>query len=103
MSKIDWDIINSFLERTTFFVDAHDRYEVFAEYRKANGCLHFHPVNSKDFEATLRMWYRNQTGECSIPSLQPVLQYIQDEAIFSEDLDEVSLTYLPPPFPVMRA
>ena len=89
MSALNWEIIKSLLSEIAFFVDKHDRYEVYAEYQKGKGVTHFHPICSRDFEAALRVWYRHHADTDAVPSMQPVLQYIQDECIFHDDFEEV--------------
>lgn len=87
--NLKWDIIESILKQITFFVDKHDRYEVYAEYENDNGCVCFFPIHSLDFEATLRVWYRDYADTDAVPSIQPVIQYIQDESIVHGGLEEV--------------
>lgn len=89
MPTLNWEIIKSLLSEITFFLDKHDRYEVYAEYQRGKDITHFHPICSRDFEAALRVWYRHYAGTDSVPSIQPVLQYIQDECIFHDDFEEV--------------
>lgn len=89
MSTIDWDVVDQMLEQIAFFVDTNDKYALFAEYMKHNNVHQFHPVDSQDFEVTLRMWYRALSAARSVPNVKDIIRYIKDEGIYYEDLVEV--------------
>lgn len=88
--RIDWDIVDQILNIVAFFVDRYDKYRLYAEYRKEKQCLEFYPVDSDEFEACIRVWYRRFSGKRDTPSAQRIIEYIRDEAIFFEDLEVVS-------------
>lgn len=88
--KLNWKIVDKILDSILFYCDLHDRYTLYAEYRKGKGCIEFYPVNSGDFESYLRVWYRRLSKNRDIPSISPVLTYIADEATYREDLDKIS-------------
>ena len=87
--KIDWDIVDQIIDEVAFYVDRYDRYTLYAEYRKAKECLEFYPVDSAEFRSCLRVWYRELTGERDPPAVERIIQYIQDEANYFEDLETV--------------
>lgn len=86
---IDWSVVDNILEEVDFYVDRFDRYTLYAQYKKEKECLEFFPVDSREFEACLRVWYRHSSGERDVPSVKPIIQYIQDEAIYFESMDVV--------------
>lgn len=88
--KIDWDVVDQIINSVAFYTDRYDRYTLYAEYQKAKKCLEFYPVNSTEFRSCLRVWYRNLTKERDTPPVDRIIQYIQDESNYFEDLKAVS-------------
>ena len=86
---IDWDIVDQIIEKVAFYVDRYDRYTLYAEYQKAKKCMEFYPVESKEFESCLRVWYRNLSKERDVPSVKRIIEFIQDEANYYEELETV--------------
>lgn len=87
---LDWEIVDSILDKTRFFVDRYDRYAIYAEYRKEKGCLEFYPIDSRDFESYLDVSYRDLSKSRKLPNMGEVFRYIKDEANYYENLDKVS-------------
>lgn len=87
--EMDWNIVDQMLSPVTFYMDRYDRYTVYAEYRKHKGCLEFYPIESKDFESCLRVWYSQATGCRSAPNVKAILQYIQDDSNYFEEFTAV--------------
>jgi len=88
--NIDWDIVDEIIETVEFYIDAHDRYTLYAEYKKAKKCLEFYPVDSDDFESYIRVMYRNHSKKRNVPNVRHILEYIKDEAIYYEDLPAIT-------------
>ena len=87
--KIDWNVVDTILNNITFYTDTHDRYTLYAEYRKNKNCLEFYPIDSNEFHSCLRIWYRHVSGLRSTPNVGEILQYIKDESNFFEELKSV--------------
>ena len=81
---INWKYVDEILEPINFYRDFYDRYTVYAEYTKKEGCLEFYPIESKEFESCLRIWYRIVSQKREAVPVGEIIQYIKDESNFFE-------------------
>lgn len=88
--SLDWNCIDDILDEMMFFADKYDKYTVYAEYQKKADCWEFYPVNSRDFKSLLRTWYRSKKDVREAPSMDKVIEYIEDESSVHEELEEVT-------------
>lgn len=86
---INWKYVDEILEPINFYRDAYDRYTVYAEYTKKEGCLEFYPIESKEFESCLRIWYRDASQKRESVPVGEIIQYIKDESNFFEEFEQV--------------
>ena len=72
--KIDCNIVDVIVGNVAFYTDRYDRYALYAEYQKTKKCLEFYPVESKEFESCLRVWYRAKSGGRDAPNVMRILK-----------------------------
>lgn len=86
---INWKYVDEILEPINFYRDFYDRYTVYAEYTKKEGCLEFYPIESQEFESCLRIWYRAVSQKREAVPVGEIIQYIKDESNFFEEFEQV--------------
>lgn len=86
---LNWDYVDEILDKVIFYRDVYDRYVVYAEYSKREDCLEFYPINSKEFESCLRIWYRDVSGKRDSVPVGEILRYINDDSNFYDEFEQV--------------
>lgn len=85
----DMKIVNIMLENVEFYVDAVDRTEIYAEYRKDDSRVYFQRIDSADFASCLRIWYSRYARDNSKPSVEEIRTYIRDDQNYFGEFQEV--------------